>query len=155
MSTTINHGENYGEGDATYQSLGGIDGITALVDAFYRIMDSDEAFQSISQMHNDSAAMKREKLTYFLCGWTGGAESYRSHFGHSISMPSAHAHLTIGQAERDQWLNCMEKAINEQGYSESLKTYLLKALAFPADRIVMVSEKMQVIRAQEQNQTSE
>lgn len=139
--------KHFGEGDATYRALGEFEGISRLVHTFYNIMDSDPTFATISAMHRDNDQDKRDKLIFFLCGWTGGKESYRSHFGRSISMPGAHAHLNIGQDERNQWLGCMQKALAQQDYPDDLKNYLLTALAHPADKIVMVSEKMQALRA--------
>lgn len=136
----------YGKGDATYQAMGGFEGIRQLVDCFYVTMDNEPQFATIANMHTESDEMKREKLLYFLCGWSGGAESYRQHFGRPISMPSAHAHLAIGIAERDMWLDCMTQAMRQQQYPDTLVTYLQQALAFPANRIVEVSEKMQAIK---------
>ncbi len=133
----------YGKGDSTYQALGGFDGITQLVDNFYRVMESDEAFQHISDMHTEADDIKREKLVYFLCGWTGGAENYAQRFARNISMPGAHAHLDIGEAERDQWLTCMGKALAQQGYPEDLQRYLLTALAQPAEVIRRICEQRQ------------
>lgn len=142
MTTT-----NYGDGDTTYQALGGFAGISRLVNDFYDIMDNNLYYQTISVMHTESDSLKREKLLYFLCGWTGGLESYHQRFGRSISMPGAHAHLTIGTAERDQWLSCMEKALNQQNYHQELQQYMLTALSHPANMIVKISEKMQAMSA--------
>ncbi len=136
-------GTNYNVGDSTYQALGAFEGISKLVDDFYNIMDSEEEFKAISTMHTEAEQIKREKLCYFLCGWTGGKESYHEHFGKSISMPGAHAHLNIGVAERDMWLDCMAKALQKQGYDESLQNYMLKALSQPAEIIRQVSEQIQ------------
>lgn len=138
---------NYGEGDATYQALGGFAGIEQLVNDFYLIMDSDNAYQPIATMHTEPEQIKRDKLLYFLCGWTGGAENYHQHFGKTISMPGAHAHLKIGVEERDQWLNCMAQALAKQDYSEELQQYMLTALSHPANVIVRVCEQMQAIKA--------
>ncbi len=135
--------KNYGESDATYCALGGFDGIAQLVDDFYTIMDNDTDSRPISLMHSESDAVKREKLLYFLCGWTGGKENYASHFGRSISMPGAHAHLHIGVAERDQWLACMGKALAKQNYPKDLQAYMLHALSHPAEVIRRVSEQIQ------------
>lgn len=131
----------YGNGDSTYQALGGFAGISRLVDEFYTIMDSEAAFQPIAVMHTESQALKREKLVYFLCGWTGGPENYASHFKRSISIPGAHAHLIVGEDERDQWLGCMAKALANCDYPPDLQHYLLSALSRPAEIIRRVSQQ--------------
>ncbi len=132
---------DYGQGDATYQALGGFDGIKQLVDDFYQMMDSEPAFRPIADMHSEPDAVKREKLLYFLCSWTGGSESYAEHFGRNISMPGAHAHLKIGDDERQQWLTCMGKALAKQHYPEALQRYMLTALSQPAGVIQRICEQ--------------
>lgn len=146
----INH-SSYGQGDATYRALGGFSGVKQLVDAFYTIMDGDPAFSTISAMHSEPDALKREKLTYFLCGWTGGRENYGERFAKNISMPGAHAHLSITEVERDQWLACMQKALIEQDYPEDLQTYLLQALSHPAEMVRRVSQLHQQHKRQKYN----
>lgn len=138
---TATNTSNYGEGDATYQALGGFNGIKQLVAEFYHIMDNEADFQTISVMHTEPDTLKKDKLLYFLCGWTGGPESYHQHFGKSISMPGAHAHLIIGVTERDMWLSCMAKALATQNYPEDLQRYLLQALSHPAEMIRRVSQQ--------------
>lgn len=127
--------------DATFIALGGLDGIAKLVDRFYTIMDSDERFAVISEMHREPDAIKREKLTYFLSGWTGGEETYYTHFGRGISMPGAHAHLVIGEAERDMWLSCMYLALRDCEYPDDLVDYMIHALSFPAEVIRRTCER--------------
>jgi hemoglobin len=58
----------------------------------------------------------------------------------SINIPQAHKHFKIGKQERDAWLLCMEKAIAQQPYRASFKTYLLEQLSIPAERVRLMSE---------------
>ena len=51
-----------------------------------------------------------EKLSVFLIGWMGGPQKYNKRFGRII-IPAAHQPFDIGEAERDQWLLCMRKAL--------------------------------------------
>ncbi|PIE42383.1 MAG: globin [Gammaproteobacteria bacterium] len=132
---------DYGKGDATYQALGGFEGISALVNTFYDIMGSDAQFQRIDSMHSEPETIKRDKLIYFLCSWTGGPENYQAHTD-KTSMPGAHAHLTIGEEERDMWLQCMKQAVSRQDYPLELQIYLLKALAQPAEIIRRLCQQM-------------
>lgn len=85
-------------------------------------------------MHAQDLSQTRKKLVYFLSGWLGGPNLYAKHFG-SINIPGVHAHLAIGEAERDAWLYCMQQAINAQPYKKSFKQYLLTQLTIPAERI--------------------
>lgn len=130
----------YGEGDASFQAAGGIEGITALVDRFYAWMDELPQAQEIRRMHPDDLAVSKDKLARFLCGWLGGPKRYQEAYG-PISIPGAHARFPIGSAERDAWLECMRRAIDEQPYAEAFKAYLLRQLAVPAERVRVAAQR--------------
>ena len=130
----------YGFSDTSFQAAGGIDGIRQLVDDFYLAMDALPEAKVIRKMHKTDLTDSRDKLTLFLCGWMGGPINYQEKYG-SINIPRDHAHLAIGEAERDTWLLCMERAIAKQGYSAEFATYLLAQLRIPAERIFATSRK--------------
>ncbi|WP_323813053.1 group II truncated hemoglobin [Cellvibrio sp. NN19] len=132
----------YGFSDTSFQAAGGIDGIRQLVDDFYTEMDTLPEALTIRKMHKADLTESRDKLTLFLCGWMGGPVRYQDKYG-SINIPRDHAHLAIGEAERDAWLLCMERAIAKQSYSDSFSKYLLAQLRIPAERIFMTSKKPQ------------
>ncbi len=113
---------------------GELAGITQLVDDFYRNMDTFKESKHIRDMHPDDLSESRKKLTYFLSGWLGGPRLYTEHYG-SINIPQAHRHLSVGVAESEAWLCCMEKAIDQQPYKDEFKAYLLAQLRIPAERI--------------------
>ncbi|MDA1074730.1 MAG: group II truncated hemoglobin [Proteobacteria bacterium] len=125
----------YGQGDATFRAAGGETGIRKLIDAFYDLMVSDQAYATIRSWHPQQIEISRDKLTAFLCGWMGGPRRYNEKYGR-ISIPQAHAHLPITAVERDQWLACMKAALAQQDYPVALKEYLLRELTVPAQRIV-------------------
>lgn len=123
----------YGQGDASYQAAGQQAGIRKLVDDFYDVMEQHRDAKTIRDMHPQDLEESRDKLALFLCGWLGGPRLFREKYG-SIGIPRAHAHLPIGEAERDAWLMCMEEALKNQSYDEDFKRYLLIQLAVPAER---------------------
>ena len=129
----------FGDGDATFQALGGEPGIRSLVESFYRKMDSLPASSQIRQLHPSDLSESIEKLICFLCGWTGGPKRYAEVYG-PMRIPQAHAHLPVGESERDAWLLCMEQALDEQPYGDDLKRYMLEQLYRPAERIRVVVE---------------
>ncbi len=96
-------------------------------------MGDSPAYARIYQWHPD-VPLARDKLARFLCGWMGGPRRYSEKYG-PINIPQVHAHLPITVAERDQWLQCMAEALEEQPYPEELKSYLRVQLAVPAKRI--------------------
>lgn len=129
---------SYGTLDASYQAAGELAGITALVDAFYGYMETLPEAAKIRAMHPQDLAESRRKLSYFLSGWLGGPKLYAEHYG-GIRIPLFHKPFPIGDAERDAWLLCMQKAIAEQPYTDDFKGYLLTQLRVPAERIRQVN----------------
>ncbi|MEH6638234.1 MAG: group II truncated hemoglobin [Porticoccaceae bacterium] len=129
--------QGYGEESNSYQAAGELAGITRLVDSFYENMNAFPEAKTIRQMHPEDLGESRKKLTYFLSGWLGGPKLYSQHYG-GVSIPNSHRHLLIGEIEGDAWLHCMEKAIANQPYEESFKTYLLAELKVPVGRIKAV-----------------
>lgn len=122
----------YGVGDASYRAAGGIEGIRRLVDVFYDFMDSLEEARTIRALHPGDLTQSRDKLARFLSGWMNGPNIYEPKYG-SIHIPRAHAHLPIGVEERDAWLLCMARALDEQPYPEEFQSYLLRELSVPAE----------------------
>ncbi|GAA6186150.1 group II truncated hemoglobin [Aliiglaciecola sp. NS0011-25] len=129
----------YGVGNNSYLMAGELPGITKLVDAFYENMTVLGEAQKIRNMHSNDLTESRKKLTYFLSGWLGGPKLYAEHYG-AINIPFAHRHLSVGVEERDAWLLCMQKAVDEQPYEASFKVYLMEQLRIPAERIRVVSK---------------
>ena len=95
-----------------YELMGGETGIRALVDRFYDIMDSSLEAKDLRALHAASLKQSREKLFMFLSGWTGGPTLYIEKFGHP-RLRVRHAPFAIGERERDQWIWCMHKALEE------------------------------------------
>jgi len=147
MSTSKEGGPpRYGEGDASYQAAGGEVGIRRLVDRFYDLMDSRPDASTIRRMHPRDLEGSRDKLARFLCGWLGGPARYSEKYG-PIKLPRAHARFPIGAAERDAWLACMSEALVDQPMDEAFKSYLIRELNVPAERIRRVVEARQADEA--------
>ena len=124
----------YGELDATFQAAGGEAGIRRLVDRFYDLMISNPDYAELSGMHAVINETTRDKLARFLCGWMGGPRRYQERYG-SISIPAVHAHLSVSERERDQWLACMSEALVSLDYPGDFRDYLVEQLARPAEMI--------------------
>ena len=129
----------YGDGDASYQAAGGLEGITALVDDFYEYMDKLPSAAKIRHMHPSDLSLSRRKLSYFLSGWLGGPKLFQEHFG-SIRIPAFHRMLDVGESERDAWMECMRCAIAQQDYAADFKKYLGEQLMVPAEGVRRASQ---------------
>jgi hemoglobin len=115
-----------------YQLLGGEAVVRRLVDTFYDQMDEDPDFFGIRKLHPASLTSSREKLYMFLTGWLGGPPLYTSEFGHP-RLRARHLPFAIGEAERDQWMVCMAKALEVVGVEPSMRERLNASFANTAD----------------------
>lgn len=106
-----------------YQLLGGETGIHQLSEAFYNAMDRLPEAATIRDMHGDNLDTIKERLFEFLSGWLGGPPLFRERQG-SVCITSQHRRFPIGEAERDQWLLCMDHALQEVGASDEVKRLL-------------------------------
>ena len=118
--------------DTPYVQLGGEDGVRALVDRFYDLMDLEPQFAGIRVLHPATLDGSRDKLHWFLCGWLGGPNHYIDRFGHPM-LRARHMPYAIGISERDQWMACMGLAMHERGVDEALATKLAEAFFGTAD----------------------
>jgi hemoglobin len=119
-------------GETPFLRLGGETGVRALVDRFYDLMDLEPAYAGIRGLHPSTLDGSRDKLFWYLCGWLGGPNHYIDRFGHP-RLRARHLPYAIGNAERDQWMACMQQAMAEQGVDGTLAGRLAEAFAGTAD----------------------
>ena len=116
-----------------YQILGE-DGIRQLTSTFYDIMDTLPEAASLRAMHAKDLSPMKEKLAEYLTGWMGGPPLYADRYG-TVCMTTPHEPYHIGPEERDQWLLCMDKALEQTGASEELVNMLKLPMFRIADAI--------------------
>ncbi len=131
----------YGQGDTSFRTAGGEDGVHQLVVGFYDVMATRDYAATILAMHPEDLSISIDKLYRFLCGWLGGPKLYSEKYG-GIAIPPAHAHLPVTDDDKEAWLRCMQEAVERQPYPDSFKTYLIEQLAVPAGRIVQLRKNM-------------
>jgi len=110
-----------------YAAIGGEQAILSLVDRFYFYMDTLPEAQGLRAIHQPSLASAKSKLFKFLSGWLGGPNLFIEEFGHPM-LRARHLPFAIGEAERDQWMLCMNKALDEMTMDPRLKTNIQNAL---------------------------
>ena len=131
------------ENVTAYELIGGEAGVRKLVDRFYDIMDELEEVKGLRDMHAKSLKGSREKLFLFLSGWLGGPDLYVRKYGHP-RLRARHMPFSIGVTERDQWMHCMTRAMEETGMDEHLRSILGEALWKTADFMRNRPELVQV-----------
>ncbi|CAN5535394.1 group II truncated hemoglobin [soil metagenome] len=129
---------SYGTGDTSYRAAGESLGIYEVVHRFYAYMEQLPEAQVLRAMHGVDLTLVREKLVVFLEAWLGGPNEYRERFG-PISIPGFHARFAIDEAARDAWLLCMARAVDEQPWETTFKTYFMQAISVPAERVRVAS----------------
>ena len=115
-----------------YELIGGEEGVRALVDRFYDLMDELDEVKPLRAMHASNLKGSREKLYLFLSGWLGGPDLYVAKYGHP-RLRARHMPFSIGVRERDQWMLGMTRAMEDTGMEESLRQTLGEALWKTAD----------------------
>lgn len=115
-----------------YAVIGGDSKVRELVDRFYDLMELDPEYAQLRRVHGSSLHAAREKLHFFLSGWLGGPPLYTDRFGHPM-LRARHLPFAIGDVERDQWMACMVRAMEETEVPQDLRQGLEKAFFKTAD----------------------
>jgi hemoglobin len=115
-----------------YEAVGGDAGVLALVNRFYDLMDSEPEFRELRELHPADLTGSREKLYLFLSGWLGGPPLYIQKHGHP-RLRARHLPFPIGENERDQWLRCMQRAVNESEIHPFMRQQLMDRFVPLAD----------------------
>ncbi len=108
---------------SVFESIGGSEKINELVDRFYDLMSLEPQFAELRAMHHPDLSTSREKLKLFLTGWMGGPDIYSPKYGHPM-LRARHLPFKIGIQERDQWLACMYRALQECGIEGNIAKQL-------------------------------
>jgi hemoglobin len=109
-----------------YELIGGEATVRRLADRFYDILDTDPRAARIRAMHGRDLAPIRQLLFEFLSGWLGGPPLYFKRPEHRCIM-SAHRPYAIGAVERDEWMICMRRAMDECGLPADMRALLDEA----------------------------
>lgn len=95
---------------SAYARIGGAPVVSAMVNRFYDLMESDPAYADLRAMHAPDLAPMRASLASFLTGWMGGPRDW---FVGGKCVMSAHSPFVISKTVSDQWLDAMGRAIAE------------------------------------------
>lgn len=117
-----------------YELLGGEEGIRRLANAFYDAMDELPQAERIRHMHAAALDDIKQKLFEYLSGWLGGPQLYAEKHG-SVCLTGPHKPYAIGPDERDQWLLCMDTALERVGASDEVKAMLKVPMFRIADAV--------------------
>ena len=117
-----------------YDMLGGEQGIRQLVNRFYDLMDELPEAWELRKIHQQDLQSARDKLFKFLSGWLGGPGLYEAEYGHP-RLRARHMPFPVDTQMRDQWLMCINQALDEQVSDQLLKLQLKSSFANVADHM--------------------
>ena len=119
----------------SFERIGGDEGLKKLVNDFYDYMETLPEAKTIRDLHPKDLRSAREKLFMFLSGWMGGPDRYIAAFGHP-RLRARHLPFPIGTEERDQWLMCMQKALDDLDIDTMFRQQLMSAFTQTANHMV-------------------
>ena len=97
-------------------------------------INPDVPLQNIRAMHEANLDRIKRLLAAYLTGWMGGPPVYQAMTG-TVCLTEPHAAYAIGPEERDQWLLCMDAALDRIGASDEVRTMLREPLFRIADTV--------------------
>lgn len=124
----------FGRANPHFEMLGGAPAVRALVDRFYAHMDTRPEAAGIRAMHGADLAPVKDTLVRFLTEWLGGPQLYSATRGQP-RLRRKHLPFSIGARERDAWMDCMTRALDDVCIDETLKKQLTQAFFKTADFI--------------------
>jgi hemoglobin len=117
-----------------YATLGGESGLRAFVQHLYHYMDRLPEVRTVRDLHGMPLAEAGERLFRFLSGWLGGPPLYHQTYGEP-RLRRRHMHVAIGDAERDQWLLCAQKALDDMHWPAAARDELMQRLREMANHL--------------------
>ncbi len=120
--------------ETTYEQLGGGETLRRVVDRFYDLMEELPEARGILDLHPRDLDESRDKLFKFLSGLYGGPSLYIEQYGHPM-LRARHLPFPIGESERDQWLLCMNRAVDELVEDSALADQLKRNFFRTADHM--------------------
>lgn len=92
-----------------YEAVGGEETFTQVVHEFYKRVKEDPL---IGPMYpHDDWEGAEDRLRWFLAQYWGGPQTFSEHRGHP-RLRMRHHPFSIGEAERDRWLDMMHEAMD-------------------------------------------
>ena len=118
-----------------YERIGSEEGLRKSVDLFYDNMETLPEAMTIRDLHSKDLRSSREKIFMFLSGWLGDPDRYVAAFGEP-RLYARHLPFRIGEVERDQWLMCMRKALDELPIDAAFRERLIMGFTQTANHLV-------------------
>ncbi len=124
------------EGATLYARVGGRETVSAIVEAFYRRVESDEHLRPV---YPEDLEPGKEKLKLFFEEWLGGPRAYSSKYGHP-RLRRRHFPFVIDEKAAGRWLRYMREAWQEAGVDADTQAAVFGRLGPLARHMVNAGE---------------
>ena len=94
-----------------YELIGKEPGTRRLAETFYDIMESAPEAMELLAIHPQPMDSIRQRFFEYLSGWLGGPPLFESQYGHP-RLRARHLPFKVTPQMRDQWMFCMNKALD-------------------------------------------
>lgn len=103
---------------STLDDLGGETRLRSLVETFYDLIETLPEGSNLRRLHGRGHGVPHARAEQFdfLSGFMGGRSYYKEKHGH-MDVKLIHAHVPIRLADAENWLLCMNKALDDEGHT--------------------------------------
>ncbi len=108
-----------------FEKLGSLSVVKNLADEFYDVMDRDPKAKELRAIHPDKLYMSKKIMYRFLSHWSGGPEIFNAEYTNSTWLELRHRNVDLNEQHQQQWLYCMQMAMNNLKFDEDLIQELL------------------------------
>ncbi|MBB4123391.1 group II truncated hemoglobin [Martelella radicis] len=107
-----------------YEAIGGADTVERLTHRFYELMDTLPEAAHCRAIPPEDLSGSEAKFRDYLTGYLGGPPVYVEKHGHP-RLRMRHMPAPIGPEERDEWLLCFRRALEETVPDMKLRAIIL------------------------------
>jgi hemoglobin len=122
-------------GQTPYLLMGGEVAVRKLANRFYDIMETAPEAKELYAIHPLPLDSIRQKFFEFLSGWLGGPALFEQKYGHP-RLRARHLPFTVNQQLRDQWMYCMDQALDEVVENKMLRDGIRQSLGQLATHMI-------------------
>ncbi len=122
--------------NSRFVRIGGETAVRQLTTLFYDGISLLPEAAQIRAMHLDFDKA-RAKLELFLIEWLGGVKAYSRKYG-PPQLRMRHSRFSITKSDRDAWMTCMRRALEQVVTDASFREELESAFGHVADALVNV-----------------
>ena len=118
-----------------YQLIGEELGTRNLAETFYDVMESAPEAKELLALHPQPMDSIRQRFFEYLSGWLGGPPLFESQYGHP-RLRARHLPFKVTPQMRDQWMFCMNKALDTTVENKQLREGLRQSFSQLASHMI-------------------